>query len=464
MAEQKKRGSVNDWKPPVGLQYWDKEKAYSGYTLLAPKHFTWTYLLDMEGSVVHAWESRYTPGQTVYLLENGNLLHSSLKSRPEFIGFVGGGAGGGIEEFDWNGDLKWEFWYDSPGHLMHHDVHQLPNGNILLLAEEKKSKEECLAAGFDPDLLKRVPEEYLTPDYLVEIEKTGVRAGKVVWEWHAWDHLIQDFDSSKGNFGLVAAHPELVNPHTPARHLHLFMERTNSIDYKEKYDQILLSNNNEIWIIDHSTSTKEAAGHNGGRRGKGGDLLYRWGNPLSYKTGDSQSQKSFGQHDAQWIPPGYPGEGNIFVFNNGAGRGYSSIDEIVPPVDNKGEYFLIPGCAYQPERAIWNYSSENPTDFFAEITSGAQRLPNGNTLICDGNHGILFEVTPNGQTVWKYVNPVIDSGPVMSGEEIPKDNRGRQRNAVFKIRRYPPEYHGLVGKDLTPRGPLRAKNFTTDNI
>ena len=73
MVEQKLRGSVNDGTPSAGLRFWDREKAYKGYTLLAPKHFTWTYLLDMEGSVVHSWESKYTPGQTVYLLENDRM-------------------------------------------------------------------------------------------------------------------------------------------------------------------------------------------------------------------------------------------------------------------------------------------------------------------------------------------------------------------------------------------------------
>jgi hypothetical protein len=80
----------------------------------------------------------------------------------------------------------------------------------------------------------------------------------------------------------------------------------NSVSYNAKLDQILISvrSFNEFWIIDHSVTTKEAAGHTGGRSGKGGDLLYRWGNPSAYRAGKTSDQKLFAQHDAHWIPEG----------------------------------------------------------------------------------------------------------------------------------------------------------------
>ena len=211
------------------------------------------------------------------------------------------------------------------------------------------------------------------------------------------------------------------------------LNHINSVDYNEEFDQILLSvhNQNEIWVIDHSTTTQEAAGHTGGSSGKGGDLLYRWGNPQCYRAGGVYDRKFFGQHDAQWIDPGFPGEGNILVFNNGLGRPggvyYSSVDEIVPPVDENGNYFLTPGFAYGPEEAIWMYTAENPADFYAINLASAQRLPNGNTLICNGPHGIFFEVTPEKEIVWEYLNQEPD---LFS-------------NHVFKILRYAPDYPGL---------------------
>ena len=107
----------------------------------------------------------------------------------------------------------------------------------------------------------------------------------------------------------------------------------NAIDYNPDLDQIALSvrGNSEVWIIDHSTTTAEAAGHSGGKRGKGGDLLYRWGNPLTYRAGTASDQRYFQQHDVEWVRPGYPGAGNLTCYNNGLGRGnYSTVDEFTP--------------------------------------------------------------------------------------------------------------------------------------
>jgi len=208
-------------------------------------------------------------------------------------------------------------------------------------------------------------------------------------EWHAWDHLIQDYDPARDNYGAVVDHPELIDINLNVSGIQADWNHINSIDYNEEFDQILLSsrNQNEIWIIDHSTTPEEAAGHTGGNSGKGGDILYLWGNPQACHTGNADDQKFFGQHDAQWIEPGCPGEGNILVFNNGQGRPdgtYYSIEEIIPPVANNGSYALTPGYAYGPEEPTWAYNDKNPTDFYANHISGVQRLPNGNTLICTG--------------------------------------------------------------------------------
>jgi hypothetical protein len=185
---------------------------------------------------------------------------------------------------------------------------------------------------------------------------------------------------------------------------------TNSIDYNPEFDQILLSvhNFNEIWVIDHSTTTGEAADHTGGNSGKGGDLLYRWGNPEAYDAGTAGDQRLFGQHDASWIKPGYSSEGNILIFNNGIGRPigtFSSIDEIVPPINNVGQYYLEPDSSYGPEDLAWCYTANPPTSFFSFFMGGAQRLIDGNTLICNGDAGQFFEVTAEKATVWLYTNP-----------------------------------------------------------
>ncbi len=260
-----------------------------------------------------------------------------------------------------------------------------------MIARETKTDAEAIAAGRNPDMIPHRGE--LWPDHIIEVEPIGPTGGNIVWEWHVWDHLIQDYDPSKQNYGVVADHPELVDINfgsARADWIHM-----NSIDYNEEFDQILVSVNafQEIWVIDHSTNSEEAAGHTGGNSGKGGDILYRWGNPQAYRAGNANDQKFFHQHDAQWIESGYPGESNILVFNNGRDRPdglYSSVDEIVPPVDENGNYSLTPGFPYGPEVQTWVYTAESPTDFYSPNLSGAQRLPNGNTLICNGANGYFF--------------------------------------------------------------------------
>lgn len=433
----------------VGL-FLNKTSAQDGYTLFAPMRSSETYLIDNDGYVVHSWKSKYPPAMSAYLLENGNLLRSLQVSDEE--NFNNGGKGGGFELFDWDNNLLWRFFYHGTEHRQHHDIEPLPNGNVLLIAWEYKSKEEAIAAGRDSSLLKQ---NELWPDEIIEVQQISTDSSRIVWEWHFWDHLVQDFDSTKANYGNVKNHPELLDLNfvkTPAR-ANADWTHFNAIDYNPQLDQIVVSSHNtdEIYIIDHSTTTEEAAQHSGGNSGKGGDLLYRWGNPLVYRTGSESDHKIFGQHDAHWIPSGLSGEGHILIFNNGRNRSdisYSSIDEIAPPMDGSGNY-LFPDSIYGPASLSWTYSAENLQDFFAKNISGAQRQPNGNTLICSGPTGTFFEVIPTGESVWNYVNPIGTYGPLIQGE--PTNTAG---NAVFRAYRYAGDYPGLAGKDLSPGAPL----------
>ena len=433
----------------VGL-YLNTSNACPGYTLMAPKHNTVTYLLDNEGRYVHQWKSEYEPGQTAYLLPNGHLLRAGML---RVQGGTGGGEGGRIEEFDWDGNLIWGFNHATREYQLHHDIKPMPNGHVLALMVERKTREQAMAVGFNESQMR---DEYLVPDAVVEIEPVYPNGGRIVWEWHVWDHLIQNSDQSKPSYGEPAAHPELVDVACNGRATPAFWNHMNSLDYNPALDQIVLSARgcNEIWIIDHSTTMKEAAGHTGGKQGKGGDLIYRWGNPAAYGRGTMSDKQLVQQHDAEWIPDGSPGAGHMTIFNNGYDRGWSSIEEIVLPVDSAGHFLLAPGKAYGPAKPVWHYEAKNRTDFFSSEISGAQRLPNGDTLICGGIVGNLFEITPTGEMVWQYVNPMVRGGILAQGENPGKDMRGHLWNAVFKVHRYAPDYPGLVGRDLTPKGVI----------
>ena len=365
--------------------------AFEGYTLLhsRPVH----YLIDMRGRIVHSWDLNWRGA--LRLLENGRLL---------------GLYNGALREADADGNVTWEYRLEDS--FFHHDFVLLPGGNVLLLARRARTRDEAVAAGADPAL---VPPRGLEYEAVVEVRPSRPSGGEVVWEWSVWDHLIQDFDPDKANYGDPAAHPELVDINfLLENNLAAFGEgklrrardwiHANAIGYHPELDQIVITARHfsELWIVDHSTTTEEASGHAGGDGGRGGDLLYRWGNPRAHRAGTAAGQRLFWPHDAHWIAPGLPGAGNLLMFNNGmdhdGGRGWSSVVEIAPPTEGHG---YRPG---EPAEQVWTYEADPPAVFYSARGSGAQRLPNGNTLIASGDEGAAFEVTPDGRTVWSYVN------------------------------------------------------------
>jgi len=420
--------------------------------------------------VVHTWESDYAPSASVYFRENGNLIRTARE--PVVETFKAGGQGGRIQEFTWDGELVWEFVYASAEHLLHHDIDPLPNGNILAISWEKKTVAQARQVGRRPELL---PEAGLWPGMILEIEPTRPEGGRVVWEWHAWDHLIQDYDPEAENYGDPAEQPWRININgdgklqeidpaelerlkalgyvpddADAEDLSSDLLHTNAVAYNAELDQIVVSTPrfNEIWIIDHSTTTQQAAGSSGGRGGRGGDLLYRWGNPRTYGRGAETDQKLFGQHDVRWVRDGLPGAGHLTVFNNdleGPEGDYSAVFEIATPLTSEGRYELPESGAFGPSEPVWSYTAPDKVSFFSSFISGAERLANGNTLICSGADGRFFEVTPGGEIVWEYWT-------LFSGN-IRTPNNNNNTYAVFRATKIPPGHPGLAGRDLQPFDP-----------
>jgi hypothetical protein len=359
------------------------------------------------------------------------------------------GPGGVIEISDWNDNLIWSYVICDSTETQNHDVYPMPNGNILVVIWEKYSPAEAIAAGRNPSFLGNS----LWSTKIIEIEPVGNSMANIVWEWKLWDHLIQDFDNTKSQYAVVADHPELLNinfmGHNPGAidWIHL-----NAVSYNEALDQIVISSHtlSEIYIIDHSTTTAEAASHSGGVRGKGGDFLYRWGNPAAYNRGTAADQKLFLQHSPDWIPAGYPDENKIMIFNNGVNRpggNFSTVDIISPPIDSAGNYSIAAGQAFEPTDPEWTYADPTPVNFYSGIMGGAQRLANGNTLICESTKGHFFEVDTANNIVWDYVNPVNNSGIITQGDAANGNNSYR---SVF----YPENYSGFTGHTLTPGDPI----------
>ncbi|MEE9269496.1 MAG: aryl-sulfate sulfotransferase [Candidatus Krumholzibacteria bacterium] len=377
------------------------QEAWVGNTLITPLRSTETFLIDMATSTIQTWHGDAGAGHTVYMLPDRSVIRS--QGDPNGL-FGGGGAGGHLQRVDANDNIVWDFFFSNDQHQQHHDIEPMPNGNVLLIAWELKTKAEVIAAG------RTTPTgETLFPTRLVELEPVGTNDAKIVWEWTLWDHLIQDNDPAKPNYGVIADHPELVDIDLGGTGRS--WDHGNYVDYNPQRDQIVFSARrmNEIYVIDHSTTIGEAAGHTGGNSGKGGDILYRWGNPQNYGRGTASDQYFWGVHGANWINHGLPGAGGILAFNNGNRpsdeNDLSSVAEIQPPIDESGNYIISAGQPYGPAAPDWEYAPESPA-FFSIRYGSAYRMPNGNTLICDGVPGILFELTPDFDKVWAYLEPI----------------------------------------------------------
>ena len=313
-----------------------------------------------------------------------------------------------------------------------HDFVVLPNGNILTITWESVTGDEAISQGRDPETVPADGDFWY--DGVIEIDPYNA---EIVWEWSVRHHMIQEFDSSKANYGAVADHPELwdINRFVPSfvtGDISADWAHFNAIDYNPELEQIILSSNfhGEFYIIDHSTTPYEAASHEGGRYGKGGDILYRWGNPENYLRGTPEDRELWGQHDVQWIKEGLPGAGNILIFNNGGlqDRQWSTVVEITPPMNPDGTYVLEDGQAYGPTEKTWLYDPEPTERFFSFFVSGVQRLPNGNTLITQGAGAKVREVTSGGEIVWEY--RYTDYG-------VPPDY-------LFRADKYPPDHPGVL--------------------
>ncbi len=385
----------------IGITFQLSAQSFDGFALYNQQNQSTAYLIDENGDIAYSWSTSRNCNYTVQLKDNGNIVRGTVYSGNSLNGAAIGGL---IEERDANGNVVWDFVYSTSDYCQHHDI-TLIGDNILITAWNVKSTSELQQAGAS---------DYgseLWPTSIVEIAQNGT-GGQVVWEWYIWDHMIQDYDASKDNYGVVSDHPELIDinmidatappppvvksgdrpPPSGGDWFHV-----NGIDYNPTLDQIAFScrNSSEIYIIDHSTTTVEAATHLGGNSGMGGDILYRWGNPGNYGASGTQVVPA-AVHDVRWLKDGRPNAGYLQVFNNEGSSGNSTVDAILTPV-NGYNYDLVSGQQFEPTSYSWRHNCLDNADG----QSASDRMSNGNTFV-NLSQSYMYEVDSLGNTVWQY--------------------------------------------------------------
>ncbi|MCT4628668.1 aryl-sulfate sulfotransferase [Winogradskyella sp.] len=433
--------NLSNGQETIGLVFDDINKEKSeGFTLFKATSDERVFLINNCGEVVNQWNNSIDGSRNNYFLENGNLLQSS--------GFE-------AQLRDWDNNILWGINYqDEFGFRIHHDIEPLPNGNFLVLVRDVYSNTEMFAEGKDTSFSGN----NFMLEKIIEIEPVGANSANIVWEWKLFDHLIQDFDSSKPNYGVVADNPQLLNMNYDGGNPENFVH-ANAIDYNEELDQIAISSRhlNEVFVIDHSTTTAEAASHAGGIYNKGGDFLWRWGNPAVYNMGTIDDRKLGRQHDIKWITEG-PNQGKMSVFSNdgyGVDITASSI-HIIDQNDSNGIYSMSLG-KFLPEDYFWSYDGVILGEtMLGSSRCGMQIMSNGNALINESEKGRITEVDNLGNVVWVYIIPVANN-TVFNQTDDPSDN------ASFRAHRYPSNYVGFNGVTFNNTGKIEDVNVLTDD-
>ena len=423
--------------PPLGLQL-SSENISEGYTLFSPLKNKNTYLINNCGGVVNEWEFSDKANRSAYLLPNGNVVRAGA----EFI-----------EIRDWNNQLLWSYSATELEH--HHDIEPMPNGNILIVSYDYYSAEEMESVG----RVAGTTDEEFRLDKILEIKPVGSDDIEIVWQWKFYDHLVQDIDPNLPNYGVVAENPDRLDVNFDNEETFNFVH-VNGIDYNPALDQIIFSARNlsEVFIIDHSTTSEEAANSTGGVSEKGGDFLWRWGNPQVYQQGSAQDQQLFRQHDPKWVLEGYQDEGSISLFNNHPNE-FSPKDshvELLRPEINDGQYELSEG-RFSPADFSFSWSGEIlDIPVYEEKQSGVLFLENGNFLLCESSKGRISEVTKAGEVVWVYKNP--------SGDVIYQDGDiGFGDNGIFRADRYSPDYLDFAINSKGAFQTIEDENFLSED-
>ena len=352
----------------------------SGYIFMMENGQKNAYLVNHEGEKLKEWAFEERFGNDIEITPSGDLL-ACFKSSDPIITF--GGYGGVVSLMDYTGKELWRYEVNTENEIAHHDATQLPNGHVMIMVWERITELQLEAAG-------QFPGHDIFLEKLIEVNP---QTNEIVWQWRSWDHMIQNTAADNDLYGQLSEFPNKIDLNHSDLENGDWMH-ANGIFYDPVTDLIYMSVNfySEVWVIDHSTSTVEAASNQGGQFNRGGDLVYRFGNPTVFENTNAE-QFMFNNHHPSLVPVNYPGNGNFLIYNNGSNLEQSIAYELLLPTFsmNSMQNYIAPEIK-------WSFTN---SDMYFDKISGLQRLPNGNTLICEGDYG-YWEVSAQGEVVWKY--------------------------------------------------------------
>ena len=366
---------------PNGLIHYTPQQAYRGYTLVTNLNGQESRLIDMEGRICHTWHSSQGIGYS-YLLPNGNLL---LRTGPA------------AEETSFLERPEMEL-LPRGGRTVAGAILELDwDSNVVweyrypLLHHdfERLPNGNTLVLTWElipEEISQRVKgghDDDESGGMLGDVVREITPAGDVVYEWTSWDHL--DFDEDRICF--LEGREEWTHQNA--------LNVTHDGDLLVSFRQT-----DTIGIVDKDS----------------GEFTWKWG----------RGNISHQHH------PTMLANGNVLLFDNGPhkrGVTHSRVIEVNPSTNE----------------VAWQYRGDPPISFYSYHISGAERLPNGNTLICEGAPGRLFEVTPVGEIAWEYINPFLGQSGFGVGGSV-----SGLANSVFRAHRYGHDHPALAGRDLDP--------------
>lgn len=391
---------------PTGTTLYDPNQCWNGFTVYQSKYLG-ALLIDMNGTEVKLWKG--LQGFPNKMLPGGFILGYSGERNTKY----------GMQDFidlvqvDWDGKVVWKFneyeFIEDPGEepqwmaRVHHDYQRQGNpvgyyapemdpltdsGNTLMLSHKNVHK-------------PGISDKLLLDDTIIEVNWEG----EVIWEWILSDHF-NEFDWSEEARNALFRDPNTRNAGGDWMHLNS-MSTLGPNKYHDAGDS-RFHPDNIIWSA-RETNIVAITDKQSGK------IVWKLG--PNYNTSKALKKLGWiiGQHHTHMIPKGLPGEGHILIFDNGGWAGYGAPNPGAPiGVKNAlRDYSRVLEIDPVSLNIVWQYTPKEagyvmPTDanrFYSPFISGAQRLPNGNTLITEGSGGRVIEVTRDHRIVWEYINP-----------------------------------------------------------